>query len=69
MNVLSQADESWNGLSGRIDKEFLSSHLPDPNHLSLEETLICVCGMIQFTSSILEYVIIGSDCIISLECR
>lgn len=52
VNVLSEAKSEWTGPRGRIDKDFLSQHIPDSSQLKSEEVLFCVCGMSKFQSAV-----------------
>lgn len=48
--VLSEADDSWKGQRGRINKELLESHISAPKDSST--LLICACGPTAFTETV-----------------
>lgn len=48
-HVLSEADESWTGLRGRMDGELLRSQLPSRNPQDDPKTFVFVCGPTAFT--------------------
>ncbi|XP_052809804.1 cytochrome b5 reductase 4-like isoform X2 [Mya arenaria] len=52
-NCLSEADDSWTGLRGRITKKMVEQYLPplsDNDH-----PLICVCGPTPFTNTVITF--------------
>ncbi|KAL0275361.1 UNVERIFIED_CONTAM: hypothetical protein PYX00_003225 [Menopon gallinae] len=55
--MLSQPDEGWNGLTGRVDEQMLNNFLPDFDPASGRDAdfYICACGPIQFVEMIQEY--------------
>ncbi|ESO83431.1 hypothetical protein LOTGIDRAFT_133451 [Lottia gigantea] len=50
--ILSEADDSWTGLKGRIRKELVSDHLPKTVD-SNTKLLVCACGPIPFTKEVM----------------
>lgn len=52
-NCLSEADDSWTGLRGRVTKDIVKSVLPDVS--GTEKLLICVCGPLPFTQTVIKF--------------
>nr|XP_039256109.1 LOW QUALITY PROTEIN: cytochrome b5 reductase 4-like [Styela clava] len=50
-NILSQADESWNGRRGRISKEMLEEYLSKIENFDKNDILFYICGPTLFTNS------------------
>ncbi|KAK3910947.1 Cytochrome b5 reductase 4 [Frankliniella fusca] len=48
-HVLSEADETWTGLRGRVDGELLRSQLPSRNPQDEPKAFVFVCGPTAFT--------------------
>lgn len=60
VHVLSEADESWDGLRGRISETLIKTHLSAPlaNSSSSPQsrrTLVCICGPTGFTAAMSNY--------------
>ncbi|XP_033116914.1 cytochrome b5 reductase 4-like [Anneissia japonica] len=62
-NVLSEACDSWKGLTGRIRSEIMEEHLKDPQGIT-KNRLICICGPTPFTRTALTVV---KDCGYSMD--
>ena len=49
-NVLSEAEDDWQGHRGRITVDLLKELLNSAAAVTDHNTLVCVCGPVQFTS-------------------
>lgn len=53
VNCLSEADEKWTGLRGRVTKEMVSEFIPTVTQS--DKLLLCVCGPTPFTKSVIQF--------------
>ncbi|XP_045197799.2 cytochrome b5 reductase 4-like isoform X2 [Mercenaria mercenaria] len=52
-NCLSEADEAWTGLRGRVNKEMMAEFIPSIGEN--DKMLMCVCGPTPFTKSVIQF--------------
>ncbi|XP_072035658.1 cytochrome b5 reductase 4-like [Amphiura filiformis] len=50
VHILSAADTSWHGATGRVRSELVEKYIPAPKDLADKSPLVCICGSTPFTN-------------------